>query len=187
MENNYAFIDGANLHKGIESLGWHLDYGRFRIWLREKYGVTKAYLFIGFIAGKSELYLQLEEAGYVLIYKEVTYGLNGRIKGNCDADLVLRAVVDYYERNFNRAIIVSSDGDYAGLVKFLDERAAFNALLSPREPVFLSSVETEYKDCVSWYAAKQTGDSVGNQSCPTKRKSPRQGRNLVGLFSMVMD
>jgi hypothetical protein len=38
-DNNYAFIDGANLHKGIRELVWCLDYKRFRIWLKEKYNV----------------------------------------------------------------------------------------------------------------------------------------------------
>jgi hypothetical protein len=27
-ESNYAFIDAANLHKGIKSLHWQLDYQR---------------------------------------------------------------------------------------------------------------------------------------------------------------
>ena len=36
-ENNFAYIDGANLYRGIESLGWKLDYRRFRVWLFEKY------------------------------------------------------------------------------------------------------------------------------------------------------
>lgn len=38
-ENNFAYIDGANLHTGIMDLGWRLDYSRFRVWLTEKYGV----------------------------------------------------------------------------------------------------------------------------------------------------
>lgn len=41
-QNNCAYIDGANLHKGIASLGWTLDYGRFRVWLSEKYKVRVA-------------------------------------------------------------------------------------------------------------------------------------------------
>ncbi|KKU58678.1 MAG: hypothetical protein UX81_C0018G0020 [Parcubacteria group bacterium GW2011_GWA2_47_12] len=46
---NFAYIDGANLHKGITELGWHLDYKRFRVWLTEKYETQNAYLFIGLI------------------------------------------------------------------------------------------------------------------------------------------
>ena len=47
-QNNYAYIDAANLHKGVESSGWKLDYRRFRSWIRQKFGVfgvTDAYLF----------------------------------------------------------------------------------------------------------------------------------------------
>lgn len=47
--NNFAYTDGANLYRGIESLNWKLDYSRFRVWLSEKYGAQKVYLFIGLI------------------------------------------------------------------------------------------------------------------------------------------
>ena len=50
-ENNFAFIDAANLDKGIKSLNWRLDYKRFRVWLKEKYSVTKAYPFIDISQG----------------------------------------------------------------------------------------------------------------------------------------
>jgi hypothetical protein len=132
-ENNYAFIDGANLHKGIEKLGWHLDYARFRIWLKEKYHVAAAYLFIGFVPNNEKLYLYLENAGYILIYKEITYGNGGKVKGNCDADLVLYSIIFYFEQKFSKAVIVSSDGDYAGLINFLNKKGAFEILLSPSD------------------------------------------------------
>ena len=46
-ENNFAYIDGANLNKGVESLSWKLEYRKFRYWLRQKFSVTDARLFIG--------------------------------------------------------------------------------------------------------------------------------------------
>ena len=46
-QNNVAYIDGTNLHNGTKQLDWHFDYARFRVWLREKYGVQQAYLFLG--------------------------------------------------------------------------------------------------------------------------------------------
>ncbi|MBI2514941.1 hypothetical protein HYV91_02015 [Candidatus Wolfebacteria bacterium] len=54
-ENNFAYIDGANLHKGVAGLGWRLNYKRFRVWLSEKYGVRAAYLFMGLIRAHLEL------------------------------------------------------------------------------------------------------------------------------------
>lgn len=47
QEDNYAFIDSQNVNRGIESMGWKLDWKRFRVYLHEKYGVTTAYLFLG--------------------------------------------------------------------------------------------------------------------------------------------
>ena len=71
--NNFAYIDAANLHKGVGDLGWKLDYRRFRIWLKEKYEIENAYLFIGLVPDNKDLYTSLQEMGYLLVYKEVTY------------------------------------------------------------------------------------------------------------------
>jgi uncharacterized LabA/DUF88 family protein len=130
-ENNYAFIDGANLHRGINGLGWKLDYQRFRIWLKEKYNINNAYIFLGLVPKNTELYTYLQNSGFILIFKETTYDGVGNIKGNCDADLVLCAVCGYYEKKFDKAVIVSSDGDYASLIIFLKNKNVFHTLLSP--------------------------------------------------------
>ena len=131
--NNVAYIDGANLHKGIETLGWNFDYGRFRIWLKEKYRVEQAYLFLGLIPKYKDLYLKLQEQGYTLVFKEVIFDGEGKAKGNCDADIVVHAMQNAYENKFKKAILVSSDGDYAPLVKFLKEKNKMGFILSPYE------------------------------------------------------
>lgn len=131
-KNNYAYIDGANLHQGIVSSGWHLDYKRFRVWLSEKYGVRVAYLFIGLIPKYGDLYKHLQECGYTLVFKQVVYDREGKPKGNCDADLVLQAVCDMYEKKCDETVIVASDGDYASLVKFLLQKQRLLSILSPR-------------------------------------------------------
>lgn len=131
--NCYAYIDGANLHKGVLALGWKLDYVRFRRWLRERHGVEQAYLFIGYVKTNEPLYAHLRHAGYAIVFKETTQDGLGNIKGNCDADLVLWAVLGAYEGHYRHAVIVSSDGDYAGLVKFLRERKRLKAIISPSD------------------------------------------------------
>lgn len=68
-ENNYAFIDSQNLNLSIRELGWKLDWRRFRIYLKEKYNVTKAFLFIGFVEGNNDLYKFLQDAGFICIFK----------------------------------------------------------------------------------------------------------------------
>jgi len=61
----------------------------------------------------------------------VIYDGNGKPKGNCDADLVLQATCDAYENKFDKVVLVSSDGDYAGLVRFLKGRGKIKTILSP--------------------------------------------------------
>ena len=53
--NNFAYIDGQNLNLGVKSIGWDLDFKRFRIYLKEKYSVSKAYYFVGFVAAVAAL------------------------------------------------------------------------------------------------------------------------------------
>ncbi|OGH74137.1 MAG: hypothetical protein A3C90_03415 [Candidatus Magasanikbacteria bacterium RIFCSPHIGHO2_02_FULL_51_14] len=130
-ENNFVYIDGSNLHKSIAALGWKLDYRVFRRWLEQKYHVDAVYLFIGLVPQNKDLYMRLQEYGYILVYKEITYDGDGKVKGNCDADLVLKVARDYYEGRLRRALLVSSDGDYSSLVAFLKEMGVFRALLSP--------------------------------------------------------
>lgn len=125
----YAFIDSNNLNLGIKSLGWKLDFKKFRIYLREKYSVLVAYLFIGYIQINQPLYSSLQKAGYVLVFKPTVSDKDGNIKGNIDADLVLQAMIDY--KNYDKAIIVTSDGDFYSLVKYLYEDNKLYFVMSP--------------------------------------------------------
>jgi uncharacterized LabA/DUF88 family protein len=127
--NNYAFIDSQNLNLGIQKLGWKLDYKKFRIYLKEKYGVQKAYIFIGFVALNQKLYDSLQEAGFFLKYKPTIPDTDGKIKGNVDADMVLCAALEMGE--YEKAVIVTSDGDFYSLVQHLYQENKLAAVLSP--------------------------------------------------------
>lgn len=128
-ENNYAFIDSQNLNLGIRGLGWRLDYRKFRIYLEEIYSARKAYIFIGFIAENQDLYDNLQRAGFELVFKPIIIHEHDVMKGNVDADLVLRAMIEY--GNYERAIIVSSDGDFYSLVEYLHKMDKLKVILSP--------------------------------------------------------
>lgn len=128
----FAYIDGANLEHGMIDLGWELDYKRFRVWLAEKYGATEAYFFIGKMKNRTHTYSTLREAGFSLVFKETIRDSSGKVKGNCDAELVLNAAIGYFERRFSRVVLVSSDGDYACLVTFLKNNGVFGTIISPR-------------------------------------------------------
>ncbi len=127
--NNYAFIDSQNLYLGVKKLGWSLDFGKFRIYLKEKYQVTTAYLFLGYLSGNRDLYQRMIRLGYALIFKPIIKNHDGQIKGNVDAELVLQAVIDMPK--YHQAVIVSSDGDFYCLVKYLKERNKLKLVISP--------------------------------------------------------
>jgi hypothetical protein len=128
-KNNYAFIDSQNVNLGISDLGWRLDWKKFRVYLRDKYSVKKAYLFIGYVKGNKKLYSFLRKAGYIIIFKQALIDLSGRIKGNIDAELVLHIMIELH--NFDRCIIVTSDGDFSCLVKYLYQRNKLDRVVSP--------------------------------------------------------
>lgn len=130
----YAFIDSQNLNLSIKHniskkgrllySGWELDFNKFRIYLKDKYNVSKAFLFIGWIAGNEGLYHFLESSGYTMIYKPTLNYKDDKhqeqTKGNVDAELVLHAMIEFC--TFDKAIIISGDGDYYCLIKYLQEQ-----------------------------------------------------------------
>src|SRR3989344_5280975 len=130
-ENNFAFIDSNNLHLAIKGLGWDLDYQKFRKYLLEKYSVVKAYIFIGFVEKNKDLYKSLQEKGYVLIFKPTLVYKDGKTKGNCDAELVLQAMIDI--KDYDKAVLVTGDGDFFCLVDYLLKQKKFEKLLVPNQ------------------------------------------------------
>ena len=129
LQNNFAFIDSQNLNLAVRDLGWLLDFKKFRVYLKEKYQVTKAFLFIGFIEGNNDLYTNLQDAGFICVFKPTLKYKDGTTKGNCDAELVLRAMIEY--SNYEKAVIVTGDGDFCCLVKYLIEKNKLKVVLIP--------------------------------------------------------
>lgn len=166
--NNYAFIDAQNLHLGIKSLGWNLDWSKFRIYLKDKYSVSTAYLFIGFIQTNKNLYLDLQKAGYVLIFKPIILDDYGKPKGNCDADLVLQALVD--KDSYDKAVIVTSDGDFYSLVKYLYINNKLAMVLSPHAETCSKLLKKEAKDKINYMSNLSTKISK-NENAPYKDKT----------------
>lgn len=117
--NNFVFIDIQNLKLSIESLGWKLDYSKFRTYLYDKYHIQKAFVFIGYLSQNERLYESLRKKGYHLIFKPILQTDDGKIKGNVDAELVLYCMIEY--QNFDRAMIVSGDGDFHCLIEYLEK------------------------------------------------------------------
>lgn len=127
--NNFAFIDGQNLNLGIKKLDWKLDFKKFRIYLKEKYKISQAFLFIGFIPKNQDLYCSLKNNGYILVFKPILFDEYKKPKGNVDADLVLKTILEI--NNYDQALIISSDGDFYCLIEYLYKTNKLLKVMSP--------------------------------------------------------
>jgi uncharacterized LabA/DUF88 family protein len=138
---NIAFIDGQNLHLGIKQSGWAIDHEKFRVYLKEKYRVTEAYYFLGFVSeDQQDLYDKLQKAGFILSFREHSSALRGQKKGNVDSDIVFSVMKKLVENeSFEKIFIVSGDGDYKKLVDFLIKKGRFAKMLFPNKE-FASSL-----------------------------------------------
>ncbi len=139
-ENNYAFIDSQNLNLGVKSQGWDLDFARFFVYLKDKYKIKKAYLFIGYVPGNEALYTYLQSAGYICVFKPTLEikeeDGSVRIKGNVDAELVLHTMIEY--KNYDKAMIVSGDGDFHCLIEYLEKGDKLGRIIIPNRKAYSS-------------------------------------------------
>jgi uncharacterized LabA/DUF88 family protein len=146
---NFAFIDGQNLNKSIQSQGWSLDYKAFRDYLDTHYGVKKAYMFIGMVNTNQQLYSALQDFGYHLVFKPTLATKQGELKGNVDAEMVLYALTQINQ--YYQAVIVSGDGDFYTLVQYLKSQGKLNTLLVPNEKAYSNlydslDIKTDFVD-----------------------------------------
>jgi uncharacterized LabA/DUF88 family protein len=132
--NNFAFIDSQNLNLSIQNQGWKLDFKKFRVYLRDKYDISKAFMFIGYVPENQGLYTFLQEDGYILIFKPTLQ--KGKVKGNIDAELVLHSVIEI--PNYDQALIVTGDGDFYCLVEYLTKQEKLLKLMVPNEDSYSS-------------------------------------------------
>lgn len=146
--NTYAFIDSQNLNLGVQKMGWKMDWRKFRQYLANKYGVTKAYMFIGHVPEFEDMYVHMHELGYLVVLKPTSDMSKPKpelqeeakpekdkpeekkpVKGNIDAELVLWAMKE--RDQYDKAIIVSGDGDFYCLAEYLDEIGKLGHIMTP--------------------------------------------------------
>lgn len=115
----YAFIDASNIIYGARAEGWLLDQKKLFQYLKNKFSVSEAFFYYGKDSKnkKQEKFLnKLRQFGYNLRIKEMKrYGK--RTKANCDVDLTMDMLLK--AREYKRAIVLTGDGDFTPLLKYL--------------------------------------------------------------------
>ncbi len=131
-EINYAFIDSQNLLMGVRSQGWEIDLKKFKVFLKDKYHVKKTFLFLGYLQENQSYYRILDSMGFELVFKPtVRFKKEGKykVKGNVDIELAIKVFLEY--DNFQKAVIVSGDGDFYSLIKHLKKNNKLLRILTP--------------------------------------------------------
>ena len=168
-------------------MGWKMDWQKFYRYLQQEHGVTRAYLFIGYMSEYEDMYNMLHELGYLIVLKPTVvmndtsqgaveqpskefkkYDIQGAesvpsqqpaaastnastpddeqaaakksVKGNVDAELVLYAMKEM--PNYDKAIIVSGDGDFYCLAEYLAKKDRLKHIMTPNR--FYSSLLKPY-------------------------------------------
>ncbi len=177
--SNYAFIDSQNLNLAIREMGWKLDFARFRVYLRDKYRVEKAYIFIGYMPSNQELYSFLQDAGFHCIFRPTLTYKDGKTKGNCDAELILQAMIDF--NNYDKAVIVTGDGDFYCLVNHLITHEKLEALVVPNRYKYSALLKLkEFKALTR--DMNDLRKKLAYRS--EKKKNPRKDKTLQGKSSI---
>lgn len=123
-----------------------MDFRCFRKYLEDKYGIAKAFIFIGYVPTNESLYTSLQKEGYILIFKPTLQLPDGRVKGNIDAELVLHTMIEF--PNYNRAINVTGDGDFYCLVDYLKKQDKLLKLMIPDQNKYSSLLRKFMPDIV---------------------------------------
>lgn len=136
---NYCYIDGKNLHLGTASAdpSWTIDLYKFRVYLRDKYNVEKAFYYLGYVQDGlkiEQLYENIQNAGFILVFRQHNAAMIGKKKGNVDSDIIFSVMKRLYNKDeFDNILLVSGDGDYKMLIDFLIEEKKLEKILFPNK------------------------------------------------------
>lgn len=134
-KNNFAFIDGQNLYLGTKQENWYIDLTKFKIYLKDKYHISEAYYFLGYLQEENnDLYKEIQKAGFIVLFKEHNQYSVTKKKGNVDTDIVFEIMKNLVEnKEFNKIVLVSGDGDYKKVVEYLIQKNRFLKVLFPNK------------------------------------------------------
>jgi uncharacterized LabA/DUF88 family protein len=166
MDKNFAFIDGQNLYMGTSQNGttsWSVDLIKFNIYLTKKYSCSKCYYYLGYVQdgqNAEKLYEEIQNAGFILVFRQHNQAMLGKKKGNVDSDIIFNVMKRLYKKeNFSKIVLVSGDGDYVSLVDFLVEENKFEKILFPNRK-YASSL---YKKLSNRYCVNLDDKDVKNK------------------------
>jgi len=167
MEKNFVFIDTQNINLSIQDQWWKLDWKKFNKYLQKKYKAVKIYLFIWYVPENQSMYTFFQNCWYTLIFKPVLELNNWQTKWNVDAELVLQAMIDY--KKYDKAVIITWDGDFACLVKYFYKKNKLLMLIVPNERKYSIFLRKTAKEKIDSLTNLRTKLEYKKKVAPTKQ------------------
>ena len=100
------------------------------------------------------MYKNLRSYGYKLIFKPTVEDNHGKPKGNVDAELVLHSAAIQYP-NYNKAVVVSGDGDFYCLYEYLTKKNKLFKIIIPNRHSESSLLKKFHNYKIFLYREKQ--------------------------------
>ena len=115
---------------GIISQGWAVEYSKLFVYLKDKYRTKEIYIFLGYLKKMKKLYSKLESIGYNLVFKEAVVQGENKIKANIDVELTIYVSCLFFDQ-YDKAVVISGDGDFKILYEYLLERNKLLNIIIP--------------------------------------------------------
>ena len=116
----YVFIDASNIIYGASHNGWRMDFEKLIKYLKTRYDANKVFYYAGLDPeNKKQLgfYEKLQEFGYILRLVPLKVFSDGTRKGDVDSRMTFE-IMKYFG-TYNRAVILTGDGDYYWVLEYL--------------------------------------------------------------------
>lgn len=127
----YAFIDASNIIYGAAKHGWRMDFAKLSKYLKNRFEVKRVLYYAGVDhtnIKQLKFYEKLQHFNIELRLVPVKTFSDGRKKADVDARMTFEMM--RYFSEFDRAVVLTGDGDYYWVLEYLIEQKKRLWLLS---------------------------------------------------------
>jgi uncharacterized LabA/DUF88 family protein len=153
----YIFIDASNIHYYLNNEGWKIDWTKFKTHCNQAFKASRFFYYDGMISKgcyfdnnpncslqdfiiakqrKKNYFKLLRQINYKVRHKPVTRiydKTEGKYKHKCNFDVELTIDAIDNINNYDIFILVSGDGDFEKLIKYLKGRWKKTVVIAPRD------------------------------------------------------
>ena len=127
----YVFIDATNIIYGTSYYGWKMDFEKLFKYLTNRYEAKAVYYYAG-VDSKNvkqlNFYKKLTDFGYKLRLVPVKIFSDGHKKADVDSRMTFEIIK--LDKKFDKAIIMTGDGDYYWVLEYLIKTKKMVKLIS---------------------------------------------------------